>query len=700
MEAKDKFDYEGHIKKIRSALASNKEDEASELILSIPKETKKDFRYTLALCDILIAKKRFEKAHDALTPLRENLSKNSNRVAKNVLNLINLRMCSINCELGKLQEAIFFSKTLLETGDNFEVHFQAGLIFAKVQNHAVSEKHYLKCVEINSASKEALFNLANSLQNQKKIKEAIETYTKCITLDSGYKSALNNRGNCYKDLRRYKLAIADYERALKIDNSYVSSLKNAAGLYELIREFKPSIKHIRNLIQIQPTSFDALFKLITLERQICDWRRGVKSDQELGERIVKLCDAAPDKPVPSPFSILNIKDDLRFQFDVTKNYTRFRQKNIKRKTIERRKINKRSKIRVGYFSADFHNHATMHLMIKMLELHNKKRFYVECFSFGPKILKDEYQKRVINSCEKFHDLNGMTNEAAAKLARKSNLDIAIDLKGYTTDCRPEIMAHGVAPLQINYLGYPGSMAADFLDIILADAIVIPPEHDKHYSERVFRLPNCYQVNDNDRRISRNKSTRKDCGLDEGSFVFCNFNNSYKIGPNEFDAWCKILKACPDAILWLLKTSDIAELNLKKEAEKRKIDKNRLIFAERMQIEEHLRRIQNADLSLDTFNYNSHTTGSDVLWAGVPLLTKMGNSFPSRVGASLVNAVGLGELVCHSIDEYINKAISLYENKNELKKIKDELKKDKKNKPLFNTQEFTDSMEEFFEEILV
>ena len=693
------FEYDSHIKNVRRKIASGDIDDASKLLLDIPNTAKKDLRFTIALADILIARKRFKKAGETLEPLRKNLAKNKSKKIDKVRNYVNFQLCEVYSELGDQEQVAHLSDKLLKNETNFDIHFRTGLIFARKKNHYLSEKHYSKCSELRPNSKEALFNLANALQNQRKTNDAIAAYTDCVKIDNKFKSAFNNRGNCLKDLRKYKLAIADYERAIKIDGNYTSSLKNAAGLYELLRDFAPAIKHIRTLIKVEPTSFDALFKMITLERQVCDWRRGVKSDQDLGERIVKLCNASPDKPVPSPFNILNIKDDLLFHSNVTKNYTRFRQKDIKRKEIKPRKITKRSKIKIGYFSSDFHNHATMHLMIKMLELHDKKKFAVECFSFGPRLKNDEYQNRVVKACNKFHDLNDITNKDAAELAQKSKLDIAIDLKGYTTECRPEIMAYGVAPIQINYLGYPASMAADFSDYILSDDIVLPEKHEKYYSEKVLRLPNSYQVNDNERKISRKKITRKDCGLDDKSFVFCNFNNSYKIGPNEFDAWCEILKLCPRSVLWLLKTSDITEVNLKKEAEKRKIDAKRIIFGERKEISEHLRRIQNADIALDTFNYNSHTTGSDVLWAGVPLITKIGDSFPSRVGASLLSAVGLSDLICDSTETFVKKAISLYKNKSKLQKIKDDLKKNKKKKPLFNTEEFTRDIEDIYSSLV-
>ena len=271
----------------------------------------------------------------------------------------------------------------------------------------------------------------------------------------------------------------------------------------------------------------------------------------------------------------------------------------------------------------------MHLMMRMLELHNKNDFDIYCFSFGPNLPDDPFQKRVKKASTEFLDLNGVSDSNSVELSRTKKLDIAVDLKGFTTDCRPEIFAKGVAPIQINYLGYPGSMACSFMDYIIADSIVVPSEHEKYYSEKVIRMKSSYQVNDDTKKKNFEKRLNKlDIGLPEDRFVFCNFNNSYKIGQIEFRLWCEILSKCPNSILWLLDTSKLAKENLSKELDKFGLDNARLYFAEKIPSEEHLKRIQNADLFLDTFNYNAHTTGSDALWAGSSYFNIAWKQFPS------------------------------------------------------------------------
>ena len=356
------------------------------------------------------------------------------------------------------------------------------------------------------------------------------------------------------------MALKDYEDALKIDEKYIAPMKNLAGVCELMKNFNASLFYIKKIIEIEPTNFDALFKLITLERQICLWRRSEEKDWELGSRIISLSEITEGTAAPSPFNILNIKDDPEFHYRATQNYAKYRsKKKIKRTILEKRKISKINKIRVGYFSADFHTHATMHLIAKLFALHNKSNFDIFLFSFGPNLPDDPFQKKLKQQCFEYIDLNGISDVDAVRLARERFLDIAVDLKGFTTDCRPEIFARGVAPVHINYLGYPGSMACDFMDYILADEIVIPKLHEKFYSEKVLRMKATYQLNDDSRKISAKKFSRGEQGLPEKQFIFCNFNNSYKIGISEFSIWCDILNECKNSILWLLDTSEDAKV---------------------------------------------------------------------------------------------------------------------------------------------
>ncbi len=349
------------------------------------------------------------------------------------------------------------------------------------------------------------------------------------------------------------------------------------------------------------------------------------------------------------------------------------------------------KIRVGYFSADFHNHATGHLMAELFELHDKNQFELFGFSFGP-IANDEMRQRLEKSFDHFIEVGNKSDIEIAQLSRDINIDIAVDLKGFTQDARTGIFAHRAAPIQVSYLGYPGTMGADYIDYVIADKTLISPELKSCYSEKIIYLPYSYQVNDRKRLISERQFTRRELGLPESSFVFCCFNNNYKILPATFGGWARILKAVEGSVLWLLQDNVWAVENLKKEAKKQGITPDRLIFAARMSLPDHLARHRQANLFLDTFPYNAHTTASDALWAGLPVLTLAGQSFASRVAASLLNAIGFLELVTTSQGDYEALAIELAMNPQKFKDIKLKLARNRLITPLFDTPLFTKNLE--------
>jgi predicted O-linked N-acetylglucosamine transferase (SPINDLY family) len=348
------------------------------------------------------------------------------------------------------------------------------------------------------------------------------------------------------------------------------------------------------------------------------------------------------------------------------------------------------RIRVAYLSADFHQHATSILMAGLFEHHDRSRFEVIAISYGPNI-QDAMRARLLQAFERFIDVSTQTDLEIAQLLCTLEVDIAVDLKGYTADCRPGILAHRPAPIQVSYLGYPGSMAAPYIDYLLADRIVIPDSHRSFYSEQVVYLPDSYQVNDDRRGPAAVTPTRAECGLPEQGFVFCCFNNTFKITPFMFDIWMRLLQQAPASVLWLLKDSDLVERNLRHEAVAHGVAAERLIFAPRQEPAAHLARHRLADLFLDTLPYNAHTTASDALWAGLPVVTCTGGSFASRVAASLLHAVDLAELVAHSPEDYERLALSLANDPSRLQAIKARLVQGK-SLPLFDTDRFRRHLE--------
>ncbi|MBT8622637.1 hypothetical protein AOC22_07090, partial [Polynucleobacter paneuropaeus] len=428
----------------------------------------------------------------------------------------------------------------------------------------------------------------------------------------------------------------------------------------------------------------ALGDLLHTKMKICSWSGLAESLEAISKKV------AANEKVAQPFPLLALNDDSFLHKKSSEIYvqSRYSFNSVLEPIIKRPQS---QKIRVGYFSADFHNHATGYLMAELFELHDKSQFELVGFSFGP-IAIDEMRQRLKKSFDQFIEVGSKSDVEVAKLSRELNIDIVVDLKGFTQDARTGIFAHRSAPIQVNYLGYPGTIGADYMDYIIADKTLIPPQSQQSYSEKVVYLPNSYQVNDRQRIVSDKQFTRQELGLPENGFVFCCFNNNFKILPATFAGWMRILKAVEGSVLWLLQDNHWAPENLKKEAEKQGIAADRLLFAERLPLPEHLARHRQADLFLDTFPYNAHTTTSDALWAGLPVLTLMGESFASRVAASLLNAIGLPELITSTQQEYEALAIELAQNPQKLIEIKLKLAKNRLTAPLFDTPLFTKNLE--------
>jgi len=347
--------------------------------------------------------------------------------------------------------------------------------------------------------------------------------------------------------------------------------------------------------------------------------------------------------------------------------------------------------RIGYLTSDFYEHATMHLISGLLRQHEKSKFEIHIFNYGKTEL-DKIARGVKDEVEFYHDLSSFSDRKAWSYIRDIGLDIAIDLKGYTHGTRTHLLSQRLAPVQMNYLGYPGSLGAEFIDYIIADNIVIPNSHEKFYSEKVIRLPHCYQPNDSSRRISDFTSSKSDLGLPEAGVVLCCFNNNYKIGEREFEIWMRIMNQVDQSVLWLLDSNQWSKTNITQEAHRRGVDPKRIVFAARAPLPEHLARHVHADIFLDTFNYNAHTTASDALWAGLPIVTKIGEQFAARVAASLLTSIGLEELICRSETEYEHKILAITTDKKEIDRLKGILRRNRLSYPLFDTERYVKNFE--------
>ncbi len=535
------------------------------------------------------------------------------------------------------------------------VHNVLGATYARLRNYERAIASYITAVRLQPNYAEAYNNLGAAWNEIGRHQEAIESYRNAIKCEPGFFEAYHNLGNALADEGKLDDAIASYGAAIRIKPDF--EMASALRAFQLAH--------------------------------ICDW-------DELQACAAGISALGVSTEKVNPWSPLHLED----------NPARHRQRSevYAKKTYEQRVDSlierpeeKPGRVRIGYFSADFHDHATMYLMAKLFELHDRELFEVYAYSYG---INDSgtMRSRVTRAVDKFFDISESVDSEVVKLCREQKLHIAIDLKGYTQFNRVELFSYRLAPVQISYLGYPGTLGAPFMDYLIADACVIPAEQAQHYSEQVIYLPHSYQVNDDSRTISEKVTSRSEAGLPEAGFVFCCFNNNYKIGYAEFDVWMRLLQQIDGSVLWLFRSNMAAEGNLRKQAQKRGVDPLRLVFAEKMEHSEHLARHRLADLFLDTFSYNAHTTASDALWAGLPVVTKLGEGFAARVAGSLLYAIGLEELVTQTESEYEQLALELAQNPERLAALKAKLEDNRLTTPLFNTAQFTKHIEEAYQRV--
>jgi predicted O-linked N-acetylglucosamine transferase (SPINDLY family) len=559
-----------------------------------------------------------------------------------------------------------------------------GAAYSMLKEPAKALARYNRAVELDPSYPHTYNNKGITLQRLNRLNEAIDSFNQAININQFFAEAYNNRGNALAKLNRLNDAIEDYGEAINIKNNYIDAYNNRAITFLESKKFNEALEDFEKVIHLDSDFYHALGHLIHVKMNLCDWRNLENLKNEFVEKT------RLNKPISPPFVSLSLIDSPQIQFDSSRIYAQNLSIYSKTKKIKKTK-SKKEKIRIGYFSADFHDHATMHLIAEVLEQHDKKIFDIFGFSYGRHI-KDQWNTRAIKSFKEFIDVRNKSDKEISQLSKEMEIDIAIDLKGFTTDERAGIFMHKLAPIQINYLGYPGSMASPFMDYIIADATLIPKKLQQYYSEKIIYLPNSYQANMAERVISKKEFQRKEMGLPDDAFVFASFNNSWKITPETFDGWMRILLSTKGSVLWLLSTNSIQIKNLRNEAELRGINANRLIFASFLPIEEHLKRIQLADLFLDTFPYNAHTTASDSLRMGLPLITRTGNSFASRVAASLLSSINLPDLITTTKEDFETLAIDFAINPQKLLHVRNRLLNNIKISPLFNSKLFTYHLE--------
>ncbi|MBJ7503459.1 MAG: tetratricopeptide repeat protein, partial [Polynucleobacter sp.] len=566
----------------------------------------------------------------------------------------------------------------------------AGLQFnlAKALSESDQEQaalaHHELATQLTPFNAAAWLNFGISLFKLGNYEDAISCYQKALAIQDSNAVAWFNQGLALKALGRNEAALNTYGRAIQIKPDYFEAWLNTAILFTQLHYEDKALIAYEKALAIKP-NYDYLFAMpFNLKMTMGNW---IGYEAALAAILNK---AGVGEKAITPFGVLAISSNPELQLAVAKQYTQKRAKaDLALPAIAKRQ--RSQKIRLAYYSADFRNHAVTQLIAGLFENHNKAQFEVIAFSFGQDNNAEVFQ-RINQSLDQLVDIQGMSDLEVAKLSREMEIDIAVDLMGLVQDSRPGLLAYRAAPIQVNYLGYPGTMGADYIDYIIADHTLIPADCRQYYAEKIAYLPFSYQANDNKKQIAEKTASRTELGLPEQGFVFCCFNNNYKITPPIFDSWMRILGQVEGSVLWLLEDNRFIAQNLRLEAIKRNIKPERLIFAPRLSLAEHLARHRAADLFLDTLPYNAHTTASDALWTGLPVLTCMNASFASRVAASLLNAIGLPELITANTQDYEALAIALATDSVRLQQLREKLVAQRLTAPLFNTPLFAQQIE--------
>jgi len=572
-----------------------------------------------------------------------------------------------------------FDRALAIRPDHAEALNSRGTAFADQHRYADAVASYDRALAANPEYADAFNNRGNALHALGRDADAVADYDCALAIAPGHATALYNRGIALHALNRHEEAIADYGRALAIRPDYVDALYNRGiALAERKRHAEASAS-FEEALAIDPDARRVMGAAMHARAHLCDWRDHARMTAQLRGGV------AAGKLVTVPFPFLNVSDDPALQLACTSAFAADAYPPAARPLCNGDR-HAHERLRVAYLSANFHEHAVAYLIAELIERHDRGRFEITGISFGPDSAGG-MRARLMGAMDRFIDVRGQGDAEVAQQLRDLEVDIAVDLMGFTMDARPGILAHRPAPIQVNYLGYPGTMGAPYVDYIIADRFLIPSADEVHYSEHVVVLPDSYQVNDTRRPIAAETPTRSAAGLPEAGFVLCCFNNSYKITPAVFDVWMRLLGRIDGAVLWLLACEPTGESNLRHEAKARGVDPDRLVFAPRAPLAEHLARHRLADLLVDTMPYNAHTTASDALWAGLPVVTCAGRTFASRVAGSLLRAVGLPELVTSSLDAYEDLAVNLATDPIRLRELRDRLARQRATAPLFDTDRF-------------
>ncbi|MDO9404420.1 MAG: tetratricopeptide repeat protein [Polaromonas sp.] len=581
-----------------------------------------------------------------------------------------------------------FEHSIKRAGEYFEALHELGVAHSALDEHDRALACFQQAERKNPNAPHLLANMGNTLATLERTGEAVHCYDRALALDPKLVCAWSDRGLALAALGRTQEALASYDRALALAPDDVATWRNRAITFLRLKRPADALHAYENVVRLAPDTDYLHGYLLHARMHLCRWDDW---SQHVADTVARVRSGAKAAP---PLALMAAPVDSATLLACARTYAR---DHCPPGTEAYRFKPARAgeKLRIGYFSSDFRNHPTAQLIARLFECHDRSRFECFGFSFGTPA-RDEMKERIHAALDHFMHVADRSDAQIAALARAKGIHIAVDLNGFTEGARPRIFSHRAAPMQVNFLGFPGSMGCEFIDYIVADATLIRPDYYAHYAEKVVVLPGAYQPNDDTKRISEALPCRERLGLPLDAFVFACFNNNYKITSDVFDVWMRLLLGAPGSVLWLLKGNAEAAEALKARAQARGVEPGRIVWADRVPLADHLARHAHADLCLDTFHYNAHTTCSDALWAGLPVLTLEGQTFASRVCASLLRAVGLPELVASSEAQYEAVALALAWSPRQLAGIRERLRVNRTAMPLFDTPRYARNIEAAFE----
>ena len=634
-------------------------------------------------------------------------------------------------ELQQFEAALHsYDKAISFKPDYAQAYSNRGTVLMKLKRYEAELESYDKAIALKPDYSEFYFNRGNALKELKQFEAALESYAKAVELNPGYVEAYSNRGNVFKELRQFEAALESFDKAISLKPDYPDlylnrgaalvlfkradiatdsflsaiSLKpdfadaynNLGHAYSELRRYEAAISSYEQAFCLEPDFDYLLGMLIYIRMNLCDWGA---FDKSLAQVLEKVQSSAK---VIDPFAVLALTNSLRIVRKASEVFSADKHPTAARPMWSGQKY-EHSKIRIAYVSHDFRNHPAALNNIGIWDRHDRDKFELIAISYGPVYPEDgtpegQMRTRLVKAFDRFLDVGDKSDEQIARLMQELEVDIAIDITGTMQGSRQGILAHKPAPVQVNLYGY--TSGAPYIDYIMADRVTIPAEHEVGYTEKVMCLPDSWLANDTTRQVSARQFTRGELGLPEVGVVYCSFNNAYKFNPQMFDVWMGILLQVPGSVLWLQGGGqEKVKENLSKEASARGVDPTRLVFAHKIDsMADHLARHRAADVFLDTLPFNAQTTAVDALWAGLPVLTCLGESSFGRVAGSVLMGLGLTELVTKDWQEYEAQAVRIGLESGYAKSLKEKLERNRVDAPLFDMARLTRHMESAYEQM--